>query len=627
MQNLTGYILGISRGHNSGVCLLKDGEIVFALEEERLSRHKHDGAPYAGMLKVLEYTSKVDYIVISHTTTVDQTPTPVDYSSDDIHVALARKLGLIDRKADRFDHPQVIDIGYKHHKTHAACAFYRSGFDEAVAVVVDGAGSGSIGNYGKKEIVIWEVETIIDCSYPSNLKTLYKHLACTEPMGLSLTKQKGLLQDEQGEFDALITDRAGITKVYEAVTEYCGFPAIEAGKTMGLFPYGKPNKNIPPLFTNLNGTSQFTLSDRSVITPTYPNSGFVNDNAIEELRPVEGSDKSQLQNRRDLAYACQKETQEQVLNLIIKASEMSGKKNVVLSGGYGLNCVANYHYLQKLNHLGINLYVEPVSNDSGTAIGAALLTYHEMSNSVKKRNTEMYLGPRYNYTDEQICNIVESYNGSIVDADESEIVNLLRDKKIVSMFQGRSEIGPRALGNRSLLFDPTFEDGKDFVNLVKHREYFRPFAGTVLEEHAHEWFDLRGMKSSPHMMYAVNCQPGVESIVPSIIHVDGTCRIQTVNKEQNLFYYNLIKAFYNQTGVPILFNTSFNLGGEPLVETLEDALWTLDQSDIKYLYLPEYKKLIYVEHNNSRKVDKENTATTMNSAEQMTGRPLSGIPL
>ena len=144
------------------------------------------------------------------------------------------------------------------------------------------------------------------------------------------------------------------------------------------------------------------------------------------------------------------------------------------------------------------------------------------------------------------------------------------------------------------MFDPTFEDGKDFVNRVKRREYFRPFAGSILEDDAHEWFDLRGMESSPTMMYAVNCQEGVQEKIPAIIHVDGTCRIQTVSREQNPHYYDIITAFKEKTGIPIIFNTSFNLGGEPLVETFDDAVRTLVKSDIEYLYLPEYGKLIIV---------------------------------
>jgi carbamoyltransferase len=152
------------------------------------------------------------------------------------------------------------------------------------------------------------------------------------------------------------------------------------------------------------------------------------------------------------------------------------------------------------------------------------------------------------------------------------------------------------LGNRSLVFDPTFEDGKDFVNMIKHREYFRPFAGSILEEDVHEWFDLRGMDSSPTMMYAVHCKDGVAEKIPSIIHIDGSCRIQTVTREQNLHYYDIIKTFKARKGVPMVFNTSFNLGGEPLVETLEDAMWTLQQSELEYLYLPEYGMMITIKN-------------------------------
>ena len=171
-------------------------------------------------------------------------------------------------------------------------------------------------------------------------------------------------------------------------------------------------------------------------------------------------------------------------------------------------------------------------------------------------------------------------------------MNILTDKNIVTIFQGRSENGPRALGNRSIMFNPAYEDGKDYVNKVKRREYFRPFAGSILEEYGKEWFDLRGMETSPTMMYAVNCQPGIAEKIPSIIHVDGTCRIQTVSEKQNKNYYKLIKAFHERTGIRIIFNTSFNLAGEPLVETLDDAVRTLANSEIEYLYLPEYSKLI-----------------------------------
>jgi carbamoyltransferase len=597
----SGYIAGIARGHNAGVCLLKDGEIVFSIEEERLTRMKYDGGPYASMKKILDYTDKIDYLVIAHTQSVRETGGTVDYSGGDVYTGLARKFGLIEGKQNPYDHPQVIDLSHVHHKLHAAAAFYRSGFKTATGVVIDGAGTFITLQVGQDQTMFWETESVFDCSYPSEFKTIYKHLGTRGPLTSAIIKDMdSSIYGEKGKHECYITERAGITKVYEAVTEYCGWSSIEAGKTMGLFPYGKENTDIPPLFDD---TGIYTSSNRNLIVPRYPNGAMVNALGFKALEEIPRCDPTTLQSRRDMAYACQTQTQEQSLELIIKAVEMTGNKNVVLSGGYALNCVANYHYLTELNKLGINLYVEPVSNDAGTAMGAAMMVYHGLNEEapVCEKNETLYLGPKYDLNPSKF--VAEGIE--LVDATPETVVDLLTDKNIVAMFQGRSENGPRALGNRSILFDPTFEDGKDFVNQVKHREYFRPFAATVLAEKAAEWFDLRGMKESPSMMYAVNCKEGVEKKVPSVIHVDGTCRIQTVTKEQNENFYNLIKAFEKKKKVPMLFNTSFNLGGDPLVETLEDALDTLKRSQIEYLYLPEYGKMFVV--NNMFKLTIEQT--------------------
>ncbi len=593
------WIAGIARGHNSGVCLLKDGEIVFSIEEERLTRQKYDGGPLASMVKILEYTDKLDYLVIAHTQNLQETAGKIDYTGDDMYTGMARKLGLIDRKVKNLHrHPQVIDMSYMHHKLHTACAFYRSGFKDAVCLIVDGAGTFFPMDYNGTQVWFWETESIVDCDYPAEFKTLYKHYGTKEPIGTAFIPDfsSAPLGEEGETHEAWLTDRAGIVKVYEGVTEYCGFSAIEAGKTMGLFPYGKANPNIPPLFDPLGKTP---LSNRNLIIPKYPMSSVVNMNLFDSLEENPASadeDVTLMQNRRDLAYAVQTQTQEQVVRLIKYAVEKSGKNKVVISGGYGLNCVANYHYLEQLKDSGIEIYVEPISNDAGTAMGAALMFWHGMYNdeTIRPYGT-LYLGPAYCYSNDEINEKVSKVEGAtVVDAVHKDVVKLLREKNIVTIFQGRSENGPRALGNRSVLFDPTFPDGKDFVNMVKRREYFRPFAGSILQDDVHEWFDLRGMKDSPFMMYAVNCQPGIEEKIPSIIHEDHTCRIQTVTREQNPHYYDLIKAFKDETGVPILFNTSFNLGGEPLVETLDDAIWTLQNSDIEYLYLPEYGKLIRI---------------------------------
>ena len=597
------WIAAIARGHNSSVCLLKNGEIIFSIEEERLTRHKYDGGPYAAMLRILDYTDKLDYLVIAHTQSLKDTAGRVDFTGDDVYTGIARKLNLISRKENIYNHPQVIDLSHLHHKLHAACAFYRSGFDKAVAVVIDGAGTFIPLVIGNDNVTGWETESVFECSYPGSFKTVYKHIGLRGPnTGVLIKEFNSNIYDEDGTHEALITDRAGITKVYEAVTQYCGWNSIEAGKTMGLFPYGSPNEQIPALFDH---TSRMPLANRNVIVPTYPNGASVNYGLFEYLDQHEDvawgdqTDVTTLQNRRDLAYACQTETQQESLNVILRAVEKTGIKNVVFSGGYGLNCVANYFYLNTLKDMDINFYVEPISNDAGTAIGAALWQYKKVqpTSIIDYSKDGLYLGFKYSYSTSDIELLVSNHNAEIIDATDEDIVDLLTSKNIVALYQGRSENGPRALGNRSILFDPRFKDGKDFVNQVKHREYFRPFAGTILQEYAHEWFDLRGMTDSPYMMYAVNCQPDVEEKIPSIIHVDGTCRIQTVTQEQNYHYYKLIKTFYDKTECPIIFNTSFNLGGDPLVETLDDAIDTLVRSDIEYLYLPEYGKLIKVLNN------------------------------
>ena len=598
---MTQWIAAIARGHNAGVCLLKDGELVFALEEERISRNKYDGGPYATMMKILDYTDRLDYLVIAHTQPLREAG-HCDFTGDPIYTALARKLGLIDRKANPHDHPQVIDLSSTHHKLHASCAFYRSGFEEAVAVIVDGAGTFIPMTINGETEMCWELETIFNCQYPANIKTLYKHQGGRGPwQSARIPEFSSEREGEEGTHELILDDSAGITKAYEAVTQYCGWAPIEAGKTMGLFPYGNPNDKIPKIYSDHDGMSEWKTSNRDVIIPTYPNGALVNQNRFVELQTPEGydGDLTTLENRRDMAYAIQTESQQMVLDLIRKAVEMSGQKNVVLSGGYALNCVANYWYLEQLKDEGINLFVEPVSNDAGTAIGAALLQYHRVTEDTKVKPAleNLYTGPTHMYTVDQIIDIADKYGADrVFEATDDDVVELITNKNIVAMFQGRSEAGPRALGNRSILYDPRDPDGKDHVNTIKRREYFRPFAGSILKEHVHEWFDLRGMDETPFMMYAVRCQEGIEEKIPAIIHVDGTCRIQTVTEEQNKYYHRLISNFHEKTGCPIIFNTSFNLGGEPLVEDLDDACRTLANSLIEYVYLPEYGLMIEIKN-------------------------------
>ena len=646
----TGYVLGITRGHNAAVCLLYNGEIVFHLEEERLTRQKYDGEPISGYIKVLEFTKKIDYAVIAHTQPLVETEGAFTYTGENVVTGTLRKLGLIEKvpyieqATGIWGHPQVIDLSEIHHKLHAACAFYRSGFDSATALIVDGAGTFtpmessmfSVNGLYKEETetyMTYEVESIIECSYPAMFKNVFKHNAVRDPcrtasMGMKLPGNPYVSEpDSIEEFGLLISDRAGIVKAYEGATEYCGFTAIEAGKTMGLSPYGEEKDWLskPWFHQHRSFAGDCLLSDRNIIAPCYPNSAFIQDlidvqnsndhrnslttgNSLGRNKDIDLSEQVpkdsnpyDFKSRQHLAWKVQHETEKAMVWYIKKAFQLTGNHNIVISGGYALNCVANYKYLEELKDLDLNIYVEPISSDAGTCIGAAMMFYKFQSECDKKvPQSTLYLGPKQNINMDEVKQQYE-FDPMVEfqeDVKYEDVVKLLTEKNIVAMFQGRSESGPRALGNRSLLFDPRFKDGKDFVNKVKKREWFRPFAGSILLEDAPDWFDMRGLKESPDMMYAMDCKPGIAEKIPSIIHVDDTCRIQTVKEEDNYHYYNLIKTFKEKEGCPIVFNTSFNLGGDPLVETLEDAIDTLLKSQIEYLYLPEHSIIIKCESPN-----------------------------
>lgn len=415
-----------------------------------------------------------------------------------------------------------------HHLYHAYNGFYSSKFDEAICLSVDGCGA--ILDNGKIEI-----ETIYFLSKNKKEKELYK-------------KTRNLVSLNHSNYNEyykqISYSNLSVGEKFSKVSEDFGYSFTDgAGKVMGLAQYK---------------------------------------NHKEQLRYPYNS--KEWKERVDRAYDLQQETQNHILSLIQKYTEETGIKNVVISGGYGLNCVANYYYLKNLKD--INLHIDPICFDAGISIGAAY--YHSSDKSKINPLQNVYIG----YQE-------ESYNLSGLETKKvsyDDIVNLLLNKNIVALFQGKSEAGQRALGNRSLLFDPRVVNGKYIVNKIKKRENFRPFAGTILQEEAHKWFNMLSLKESPYMQYAMDAYQNAIEQVPAIIHADNTCRIQTVTQKQNKHFYNLIKCFYEKTGVPVLLNTSFNLGGEPLVETFEHAIHTLKNSQIEYMYLPEIETLVTIKN-------------------------------
>jgi carbamoyltransferase len=561
------WLLGINVGHNGAAALYKDSELIFYIEEDRLSRMKYDGNPFLGIEKAFEYTDHIDFIILCGTRNAFGL---VPWTGEDAYTCLVRK------KQPGYK-VETIKLGDAHHMTHAATAFYNSGFDDAAALVIDGAGSGiDIPDLEQIKQDTWEVESIWSLSYPANIERHLVNYGTNNVDSFELT---------DGECQVEVSDGHGITKSYEAVTQYLGFHAIEAGKTMGLAPYGKPNSSIK--------IHDGRFNNRSLIKPKFPAGNVIRCDLDPALKENEGdttwhADADLIDDfRKDLAYAVQKSAEERVIGLIRKTIELTGKKKIVMAGGFVLNCVANYEFLKEFPD--VEFYHEPVSHDGGNVMGACQHVYRTITkDTVKTPLTSLYLG--LDHSAEYATADFDEFN--VQDATAATVAELIAQGNIVCLYQGRSEAGPRALGNRSILFDPTVANGKDIVNEIKRREWFRPFAGTVMAEHASDWFDFRSRTDSPFMMYAVDVLEDKRNIIPAITHVDGTCRIQTVTSEQNPHYYELISEFNKIKNVPILFNTSFNLAGDPLVETVKEALDTLLKSQLQYLWLPEIGKLL-----------------------------------
>jgi len=580
-------VLAINPGHNGSAALVADGKLEVYIEEERMSRQKRDGNPFKAMIWIMNHY-RVDTLVICGTGSEPEHHS-LPWTGENSYHALVRKF---------YPHVNVISFGSYHHQGHAAAAFYGSGFDSAAALIVDGCGSmHNLPNDDEvpedRKFSFLETESIYKCEWPHTIDEVWKRYG-----GNSGPR----IDESHLDTDAAITT----VKAYEAVSEWLGFGPIEAGKTMGLAPYGRRDEKIPDLFME-----ETLRGDKNVFLPMYPRTAYIDSSRYKYLdnrsdidengNTLWHKDKSKIRDvHKNMAWKIQNDTQEIMCKFIEKAVDMTGEKNIVISGGYGLNVIANAYYKERFPEL--NIYVDPICHDGGTAIGAAKYVTHQMDKEQtiegKDPLNSLYLGPKHEYNFDYVDNYIKvnklEDTVEITETTDAEVAQLIKDRNIVSIFHGRSEAGPRALGNRSILYDPTDPNGKDFVNTVKGREWFRPFAASILKEHAKDWFDMKGLKETPYMMYALEVSDEHIGEIPAVTHVDGTCRIQTVSKLDNPPYYALIKEFHKLTGVPLLFNTSFNLGGDPLVETFDDAMHTLKASKLEYLYMPELGKLFKV---------------------------------
>jgi carbamoyltransferase len=411
-----------------------------------------------------------------------------------------------------------------HHLQHAACAYFNSGFDKAHCLVMDGSGTAF---YYKNKKIGYEIESIFEF----NKKIKLKWKVC---MGEDKTYTKNI-HAIQSISPALL---------FKFAAKCIG--SNEPGAVMGMSSYeAESTRDVlnKPIF--YNNDNLFKV-----------NQGFLWDIHQEQI------DK----------FKFAKSIQEQSKNIVLKRIEKLKKYNLCLSGGFFQNCQINNDVLSVHK----NVFVDPLAHDGGTSLGLALLV--AFKNNIKvKPYKNLYLGVNPVYP----TNIKQN-------TSTEEIAKLLKQNNIVGIFQGKQEAGPRALGNRSILFNPLNLHAKEIVNTFKKREWYRPFAGTVLHEHANDWFDLNGKEEIPYMSYAVK----VKKFLPGITHVDKSCRIQTLKKEQNKNFYDLIQSFYKLSGAPVLLNTSLNISGKPLIGSFDQAVNMFNNTNLKYLYFPDIQFLL-----------------------------------
>tara|TARA_A100001011_G_scaffold392148_1_gene479100 strand:+ start:197 stop:2038 length:1842 start_codon:yes stop_codon:yes gene_type:complete len=571
-------ILGISAFyHDSAAALLIDGKIIAAAQEERFTRKKHDPSyPYNSIKYVLEEANlklnEIDQIVFYEKpflkferlleTYLAFAPKGFANFLMAMPIWLREKLfqkkfifDQLKRNDQKFDDINKISFS-EHHFSHAASAFYPSSFNEAVILTLDGVGE-------------WATSTL--AIGKKNKISIIKEIHFPHSIGL----------------------------LYSAFTFYTGFK-VNSGeyKVMGLAPYGQPKYSdlILRELIDVKEDGSFRLNMKYF---DFATGLTMTNEKFSKLfgEKVRDPDKELLtQFHMDIAASIQDVTEKIVLKLVSNIQKETQIKNLCLAGGVALNCVANGKIIK--NKIFDNIWIQPASGDAGGSLGAALAFWHqELSkpreiDKLKDYMKGSYLGPQFNEKEIEKSlnklgakfNKYESENLSEIIADE------LQNGKIVGWFQGRMEFGPRALGCRSIIADPRSEKMQKDLNLkIKYRESFRPFAPSILREDLNKWFELNC--DSPYMLLVANVKKNIQikenentkslfgikrlnlkrSSIPAVTHVDYSARIQTVHKETNPKYYSLLEKFKKLTNCPVLVNTSFNIRGEPIVCTIEDA--------------------------------------------------------
>ena len=586
-------IIGISAFyHDSAACILKDGQIIAAAQEERFTRKKHDANyPYHAIEFVLNYAnlklSEVDQIVFFEKPFLKferLLETYVAFAPKGfVSFAKAMPLWIKDKLFQKnflFNKLKEHDPNYKsdsniyfseHHLSHAASAFFPSPFDDAIVLTADGVGE-------------WATTTV--AVGKKNKLEIKKEIHFPHSLGL----------------------------LYSAFTYYTGFK-VNSGeyKLMGLAPYGNPiyeSKIRELIDIKKDGTFRLDQTYFNYATGlTMTNEKF---NKLFGQKPRNPENEKITQFHMDIAASIQKVTEYIMINLSKSLRKEYGIKNLCLAGGVALNCVANGKILKE--KIFDNIWIQPASGDAGGSLGAALaFWYLEQGN---KRNNDIndnmqgsYLGNKFSQN--EIEKDLKSLGAifEILDYDTliENTAELLSQEKAIGWFQGRMEFGPRALGCRSILGDPRSDKMQKNLNLkVKYRESFRPFAPSILEEDVVDWFDIN--TQSPYMLLVANINSskiikmtkeeqnlfGIDKLnvkrseIPAVTHVDYSARIQTVNKNTNKIYYDLISKFKEKTGCPVLVNTSFNVRGEPIVNTPTDAFNCFMGTELDYLVIGNF---------------------------------------